>query len=136
MIFRLIAALALCIAASAHGTTADPATGLPDQYGNTQELSDFTGEAVLAIVVTTRKMVWIGRWEEAIRQEIPELVSIRVADLILLNDNGALTSSNAGTLLNQLANASANRPESLMAHDVARCCITMSSTVQGSRVGG
>jgi len=54
---------------------------LPDQYGQNGGLSDYAGEAVLAIVATPRKLRWIERWEAAIRAEMPGLMSIRVADV-------------------------------------------------------
>jgi hypothetical protein len=81
MLARRIIVLLLCTIAVASAFAADSASPLQDQYGKPGELSDFSGEAVLAIVVSTRKMVWIGRWEEAIRAELPGLVSIRVADV-------------------------------------------------------
>jgi len=54
---------------------------LEDQYGQKSGLGDYTGEAVLAIVATPRKLRWIGKWEAAIRVEMPELMSIRIADV-------------------------------------------------------
>lgn len=54
---------------------------LRDQFGNSDGLVNYKGMPVLAIVVTTRKLRWIGRWEEALRAEIPQLTSIRIADV-------------------------------------------------------
>ena len=78
---RLITVLILCAAAIAGATATERVPALQDQYGNHGELNDFSGEAVLVIVASTRKLVWIGRWEEAIRAELPGLVSLRVADV-------------------------------------------------------
>lgn len=54
---------------------------LPDQFGNTGGLNDFSGKPVLAIVSSRRKLRWIGEWEKALRPEIPQLNSIRIADI-------------------------------------------------------
>lgn len=54
---------------------------LPDQHGEPSGLADFTGQAVLAIVVTGRKLRQIERWEQQLRPDFPSLTSIRVADI-------------------------------------------------------
>lgn len=54
---------------------------LPDQLGNEIALTDLPEQAVLAIVVAGRKLRHVQRWEEALRAELPELVSLRVADV-------------------------------------------------------
>ncbi len=81
MLVRQLIVLLLCTTAIANATDTDRTPALPDQYGSPVELSDFSDQAVLAIVVSTRKLVWIRRWEAAIRAELPGLVSIRVADV-------------------------------------------------------
>jgi hypothetical protein len=63
------------------GTELEQPPMLQDQYGQTSGLGDYTGEAVLAIVTTPRKLRWIGKWEEAIRADIPGLRSIRITDV-------------------------------------------------------
>jgi hypothetical protein len=60
--------------------TATP-PALPDQFGASHSLSDFAGQPVLAIVASRRKLRWIGKWEEALRPELPQLNSIRIADI-------------------------------------------------------
>jgi len=81
MLVRQIMVLLLCATAIASAADTDQAPALQDQYGSLGELSDFSDQAVLAIVVSTRKLVWIRRWEAAIRAELPGLVSIRIADV-------------------------------------------------------
>ena len=61
------------------GQAAPPA--LEDQLGRSVSLDDYQGQAVLAIVVSGRKLRHIQRWEEALRAEQPALQSIRVADI-------------------------------------------------------
>ncbi len=56
-------------------------SALQDQYGINGSLSDFTGQPVLAIITSRRKLPWMGRWEKAIRPELPQLNSIRIADI-------------------------------------------------------
>jgi hypothetical protein len=67
------------VAAGSAGAGQPPV--LQDQYGDSGSLSDYPGEPVLAIVTSARKLRWIGKWEETIRPELPELVSIRIADV-------------------------------------------------------
>lgn len=78
MFFRIciIVSLLACTAATA---AAPPA--LPDQLGGSGSLNDYSGQPVLAIVASGRKLRWIGQWEKAIRAQVPELVSLRVADI-------------------------------------------------------
>ena len=81
MMTRVLTLIGLFACSLATTFAAESVPMLPDQYGNSSGLNDFSGEAVLAIVASTRKLRWIGRWEETIRAEIPELVSIRIADV-------------------------------------------------------
>ena len=74
---RLLPTLLIALLSTAHA--APPA--LPDQFGNSDSLANYDGTAVLAIVVNVRKLRWVGKWEEALRPTLPELVSIRVADI-------------------------------------------------------
>jgi hypothetical protein len=64
-------------------TAASAATlpALPDQYGVSSSLNDYAGQPVLVIVASGRKLRWIGQWEKTLRAKIPELVSLRVADI-------------------------------------------------------
>jgi hypothetical protein len=70
---------ALLLACSVSLAAVPPA--LPDQFGAEQSTADFAGEPLLVIVVTARKAKHIGRWEEALRDDYPELRSLRVADV-------------------------------------------------------
>ena len=54
---------------------------LQDQFGSSGSLNDFAGQPVLIIVASRRKLPWIGRWEKTIRPELPQLNSIRIADI-------------------------------------------------------
>jgi hypothetical protein len=63
------------------GAAAATPSALQDQYGSNGSLSDFAGQPVLAIVTSRRKLPWIGRWEKTIRPELPQLNSIRIADI-------------------------------------------------------
>ena len=78
MFFRIciIVSLLVCTAAA---IAAPPA--LPDQFGGSASLNDYSGQPVLVIVASDRKLRWIGQWEKTIRAKIPELVSLRVADI-------------------------------------------------------
>ena len=66
------------LAGAAAGTEWPPM--LPDQYGASGGLSDFEGQAVVAIVASGRKLRWIRRWEEVLRAEF-DLRSVRIADI-------------------------------------------------------
>ena len=79
---RLMICLLLCLGsavATSLAAVAPPA--LPDQFGASHSLHDFAGKPVLAIVASRRKLRWIGKWEEALRPELPQLNSIRIADI-------------------------------------------------------
>ena len=78
MITRLLLLLVF-IATTVNGAIQPPM--LQDQYGVSSGLASYPGEAVLAIVVSGRKLRWVGRWEETIRVELPEITSLRVADI-------------------------------------------------------
>lgn len=54
---------------------------LTDQYGDTDALNNYKNAPVLAIVVNVRKLRWVGRWEESLRSSLPNLESIRIADI-------------------------------------------------------
>lgn len=83
MKFRLpIATLLAAVALSALATP--NATDLPtlsDQFGNEIGLADDAGRVRVAIVVSARKLRRIKPWEKAMREEFPELVVIRIADI-------------------------------------------------------
>ena len=81
MYARVLTATALIVATLATSSIAGEPPPLKDQYGHGAALTDYSGEPVLAIVVSTRKLRWIGQWEAALRAEIPQLVSVRVADV-------------------------------------------------------
>jgi hypothetical protein len=54
---------------------------LPDQNGSLLSLADYPGEALLVIVVSGRKLRHIKKWEQTLRSDFPDLVSLRVADI-------------------------------------------------------
>lgn len=54
---------------------------LPDQFGNDVSLDTDAGRVRVAIVVSARKLRRIKPWEKAMREEFPDLVVIRVADV-------------------------------------------------------
>ena len=54
---------------------------LTDQYGHSGSLSDYAGQPVLAIVASGRKLRHMKGWEEGLRKDFPQLVSLRVADI-------------------------------------------------------
>ena len=62
------------------GAWAQP-PALADQYGNSASLKDYAGQPVLAIVASGRKLRQIKGWEEGLRKDYPQLVSVRVADV-------------------------------------------------------
>ena len=62
------------------GAWAQP-PALTDQYGNNGSLNDYSGQTVLAIVASGRKLRQIKGWEEGLRKDYPQLVSLRVADI-------------------------------------------------------
>ena len=77
----LLRALALLLWLTVPAISLAEPPPLKDQYDEISSLKDFTGQPVLVIVVTTRKLRWIGRWEKSLRAKIPELDSLRVADI-------------------------------------------------------
>lgn len=81
MTMRLLILFGLFACSFAYGTELERPPMLQDQYGQNSGLGDYTGEAVLAIVATPRKLRWIRKWEETIRAEMPGLTSIRIADV-------------------------------------------------------
>lgn len=78
MYFR-ICIIACLLAVTAAVAAAPPA--LPDQFGGSASLNDYAGRPVLVIVASGRKLRWIGQWEKTLRAKVPELVSLRVADI-------------------------------------------------------
>lgn len=83
MKFRL--AIAILLAAFALSALATPnAAELPtltDQFGNEIGLDADAGRVRVAIVVSGRKLRRIKPWEKAMREEFPDLVVIRIADI-------------------------------------------------------
>jgi hypothetical protein len=77
--FIVATLLSLSGTLSAQATALPPA--LPDQFGATGALSDFPRAPVLVIVVSARRLRQVQRWEEALRSELPGLLSMRVADI-------------------------------------------------------
>ena len=73
--------LLLLLAVLAATAVAAQPPALADQYGTHIGLEDYTGEAVLAIVVSARKLRQVERWEQKLRAELPQLRSLRVADI-------------------------------------------------------
>jgi len=78
MSFRICVLFSL-LAYTAVAAAVPPA--LADQYGVTSGLDNYANRPVLVIVASGRKLRWIGQWEKAIRAKVPELVSLRVADI-------------------------------------------------------
>ena len=72
-LFALLACVSLAIQA------APPA--MPDQFGKELGLQNYSGQALLVIVVSARKARHIERWEQALRKKYPHLLSVRVADV-------------------------------------------------------
>jgi len=77
-IATLLAAIALSALASPNAT--DLPT-LSDQFGNEIGLDTDAGRVRVAIVVSARKLRRIKPWEQAMREEFPDLVVIRIADV-------------------------------------------------------
>lgn len=78
MYFRICIIVSL-LAVTAAVAAAPPA--LADQFGGSASLNDYSGQPVLVIVASGRKLRWIGQWEKAIRARLPQVVSLRVADI-------------------------------------------------------
>lgn len=78
MYFRICIIFSLLVCTTA---TATPPPALPDQFGGSTSLNDYAGQPVLVIVTSGRKLRWIGKWEKNLRAKVPELVSLRVADI-------------------------------------------------------
>lgn len=99
----LPARLLLCLAFMSFPCLASAVPpALPDQFGINHELSEFSGQPVLVIVASRRKLRWIGKWEEALRPELPQLNSIRIADI---NDDPRPELSQVAGLLQKRAPA-------------------------------
>ena len=75
--YSIIALLCLGLA---QANAASPAP-LPDQFGKPISLDDFAGDPVLVIVTSERQLSLIQRWEKALRKPVPQLISMRVANL-------------------------------------------------------
>lgn len=81
---RLALAPGLLSLLAAAATAAPPAAELPtlpDQYGEPVGLEAGRGDVQLAIVVSARRLRRIKPWEKALRQEFPDLVLLRIADV-------------------------------------------------------
>ena len=55
---------------------------LADQYGKSSGLEDYAGQPVLVIVASGRKLRHVKGWEEGLRKDYPQLLSLRIADII------------------------------------------------------
>jgi hypothetical protein len=75
---------------------------LPDQNGGSLSLADYPGQAVLVIVVSGRKLRHIKKWEQTLRSDFPDLVSLRVADI---TDDPRPTTEQVATKLRKRAPA-------------------------------
>jgi hypothetical protein len=77
--------ICLLIALTVCGAAAAQPIALPDQNGELIGLADYQAQhpdqAVLAIVVSGRKLRLVKGWEEGLRESYPQLVSMRVADI-------------------------------------------------------
>ncbi|NND37308.1 MAG: hypothetical protein HKN81_09270 [Gammaproteobacteria bacterium] len=83
MKFRLCMAsfvAAFALSALAMPNAADLPT-LPDQFGDEIGLDADAGRVRVAIVVSARKLRRIKPWEKAMREEFPDLVVVRIADI-------------------------------------------------------
>ena len=80
-----IKTICLLIALTVCGAAAAQTIALPDQNGELISLADYQAQhpdqAVLAIVVSGRKLRLVKGWEEGLRESYPQLVSMRVADI-------------------------------------------------------
>jgi hypothetical protein len=63
------------------GSAAALPPALPDQLGGSAALTDLPPGPVLVIVVNVRRLRHVQRWEEALRAALPDLQSLRVADV-------------------------------------------------------
>jgi len=73
---------ALCLLAGPPGATAGNAPpALPAHGGGTVALDDYARAPVLVIVVNARRLRHVQRWEESLRAELPDLQSMRIADV-------------------------------------------------------
>jgi hypothetical protein len=54
---------------------------LADQHGKSASLDDYSGQPLVAIIASGRKLRQIKGWEEGLRKDYPQLVSVRVADI-------------------------------------------------------
>ena len=54
---------------------------LPDQYDNEAGMEKFSGEPVIVYVTSLSQLPDLGKWEQAIRPQIPEINSMDIGDL-------------------------------------------------------
>ena len=54
---------------------------LRDQFGNSATLADHRGTPVVVVVVTVRRLALIEQWERDLRERVPGLLFLNVADL-------------------------------------------------------
>ena len=54
---------------------------LADQYGKSSGLEEYAGQPVLVIVASGRKLRHVKGWEEGLRKDYPQLLSLRIADI-------------------------------------------------------
>ena len=77
-LFALLASFSLAAPAAPE---AAKLPSLKDQFGNDVSLDRDAGSVRVAIVVSARKLRRIKPWERAMREEFPDLVVIRIADV-------------------------------------------------------
>ena len=54
---------------------------LPDQYGNEAGMDKFKGEPVVVYVTSLTELPNLGKWEEAIRPQVPNMNSMDIGDI-------------------------------------------------------
>jgi len=80
--FRFLPAAILLLALTAVAApSASDLPGLRDQDGNPVGLDATANRVQVAIVVTAKRLRRIKRWEKALREDFPDLETIRVADV-------------------------------------------------------
>ena len=77
---NLTATILLMLGALAGNALASPAA-LQDQNGKSGGMEDFSGQPVIVFVTSLTQLEKLGKWEEALRPEVPDINSMDIGDI-------------------------------------------------------
>jgi hypothetical protein len=76
-----LALVPMAVIAQSPDLSAVATLSLRDQFGNTDTLAGHRGKPVIVVVVTAQRLAMIEQWERDLRERVPTIGFLNVADL-------------------------------------------------------